>query len=54
MRPNPQEIEDLVTFTKEIFNGKPHFLCSDGSQILMLSKVTFQKRSKFGYSFSFL
>ena len=21
-------IKDLVTFTKEILNGKPHFLCS--------------------------
>ena len=25
MWPNPQETEDLVTFTDEIFNGKPHF-----------------------------
>ena len=29
MWPNPQETTDLVTFTKEIPNGKPHFLCSD-------------------------
>ena len=29
MRPNPQEIEDLVTFTEEIVNGKLHFLCSE-------------------------
>ena len=28
MRPNPQETEDLVTFTEEILNGKLHFLCS--------------------------
>ena len=28
---NPQETADLVTFTKEILNGKPHFLCSAGS-----------------------
>ena len=26
MWPNPQEAADLVTFTGEIFNGKPHFL----------------------------
>ena len=25
MRPSPQETADLVTFTKEIFNGKLHF-----------------------------
>ena len=29
MWPNPQETVDLVTFTKEILNGKPHFLCSE-------------------------
>ena len=28
MWPNPQETADLVTFTEEILNGKPHFLCS--------------------------
>ena len=28
MWPNPQEVADLVTFTKEIINGKHHFLCS--------------------------
>ena len=28
MWPNPQETEDLVTFTEEIFNGKLHFLYS--------------------------
>ena len=28
MWPNPQETEDLVTFTEEILNGKLHFLCS--------------------------
>ena len=26
MWPNPQEIADLVTFTKEILNGKVQFL----------------------------
>ena len=25
MRPNPQEIADLVTFTEEILNGKLRF-----------------------------
>ena len=25
MWPNPQETVDLVTFTEEILNGKPHF-----------------------------
>ena len=24
----PQETEDLVTFTEEIFNGKRHFFCA--------------------------
>ena len=28
MWPNPQETADLVTFTEEVLNGKPHFLCS--------------------------
>ena len=28
MWPNPQETEDLVTFTEKILNGKLHFLCS--------------------------
>ena len=30
MRPNPQETANLVEFTEEIFNGKLHFLCSEG------------------------
>ena len=30
MWPNPQESADLVTFTEEILNGKPYFLCNDG------------------------
>ena len=29
MGPNPQETADLVTFTEEILNEKPHFLCSE-------------------------
>ena len=28
MWPNPQEVADLVTFTKEILNEKRHFLCN--------------------------
>ena len=28
MLPNPQETSDLVTFAKEILNGKLQFLCS--------------------------
>ena len=27
---NPKEAADLVTFTEEILNGKPYFLCSEG------------------------
>ena len=27
MLPNSQETVDLVTFTEDIFHGKPHFLC---------------------------
>ena len=29
MWPNPQFPADLVTFAKEILNGKLHFLCGD-------------------------
>ena len=29
MRPNPQEAEDLVTFTEKLLNEKFDFLCSD-------------------------
>ena len=29
MQPNPKFPADLVTFNKEIFNGKLHFLCSE-------------------------
>ena len=39
MRPNPQETADLVTFTKEILNGKPHFLCSVFRQFINKVKV---------------
>ena len=33
MWPNPHFSADLVTFTEEILNGKPHFLCRDSSFI---------------------
>ena len=29
MWPNPQEAEDLVTFTEKLLNEKFNFLCSD-------------------------
>ena len=30
MWPNLQETADLVTFTEEILDGKPHLLCNAG------------------------
>ena len=33
MWPNPQIPVALVTFTKETFNGKLHFLCSSNNYI---------------------
>ena len=46
MRPNPQKIADLVTFTEEILNGKRNFLCSD-SRITSLTILQSQiKRFK--------
>ena len=45
MWPNPQFPADLVTFTKEIFNGKLHFLCSvyrdDDLTVLLLFTKNF-------------
>ena len=29
MWPNPQVTRDLIKLTKEILNGKLHFMCSD-------------------------
>ena len=29
MWPNSQETPDLVTFTEEVLNEKPNFLCSE-------------------------
>ena len=31
MLPNPQFAADLVTLTREIFNGKVHFWCSESN-----------------------
>ena len=28
MRPNPEKTANIVTFTKQVLNGKLHFLCS--------------------------
>ena len=55
MWPNPQETADLVTFTEEILNGKPHFFCSvpsldmiltDHHQVLMTIFSTFEEGKK--------
>ena len=37
MWPNPQFPADMVTFAKEIFDRKLHFLCSVYKQINMLA-----------------
>ena len=42
MWPNPQETEDLVTFTEEILNGKLHYLCSDLYKQVSLAAVPFE------------
>ena len=47
MRPNSQFPADLVTFTKEIFNGKLHFLCSGKYDISNL-----KEKSKPIYSYA--
>ena len=46
MEPNPQEIEDLVTFTEEILNGKLHSHCTSVSalEILILAFLFLQSR----------
>ena len=43
MWPNPQFPADLVTFTKEILNGKLHFSCSGTCSVYLL--LTFQQVS---------
>ena len=42
MWPNPQFHADLVTFTKEILNGKPYFLCNEWPQLVF--KVPLKKK----------
>ena len=39
MCPNQQKTADLATFTEEIRNGKLHFLCSDGKQVVVYGFV---------------
>ena len=43
MWPNPQFHADLVTFTKEILNGKTYFLCNEWPQLVF--KVPLKKNS---------
>ena len=45
MWPNPQETADLVTFTREIINGKLHFLCSEN--VYQIPKQTFFREFDF-------
>ena len=40
MRPNAQFPADLVTFTKEICNGKLHFLCTEGTCYLLKTVIS--------------
>ena len=40
MWPNPQETSDSVTFTKEIPNGKIHFLCNFTSDVSLWYRDT--------------
>ena len=40
------QIQDLVTFTKEILNGKLHFLCSDRKNDTLVSKTMFSWSKK--------
>ena len=36
-------ITDLVTFTEEIFNEKPHFLCSDLAVVYLIIVPVFDQ-----------
>ena len=45
MLPNPQFPADLVTLTREIFNGKAHFWCS-GSNVYYSAFFEKEKRLK--------
>ena len=37
MRPDTKETPDLVTFTKEIFDRKLHFLCSENEKLFLVN-----------------
>ena len=47
MRPNLQEIADLVTFTEEILIGKLHFLCSVSDEWNIFSMMRNSLNSSF-------
>ena len=49
MRPSSQETADFVTFTEEILNGKPHFLCSERYQTPLVGQL---KTLKVNWPFS--
>ena len=40
MSSNPQQNADLVSFTEEIYKGKPHFLCSGYDEIFWFPRVS--------------
>ena len=44
----PGETADLVTFTEDILNGKLHFLCSEGLQLLLFRQHRFNILTKLG------
>ena len=46
MWPNPKKTADLVTFTEETFNGKPHFLCNKRFLFNNYSKQSMLENSK--------
>ena len=55
MEPNPQFLEDLVTFTKKFLNGKLYILCSvKDPEVLGIRKVKFSIKFVRFESFSFL
>ena len=60
MSPNPQETEDLVTFTEEILNGKLQFLCilqinkdHNASEILEFQLIWWRLKGTAYYSVNF-
>ena len=46
MWPNPQFPTDLVTFTEEILNGKPHFFCTVSHTRTWMKLSRFKRLSK--------